>query len=153
MLPSGSQATAAATGTSVLPSAAITVYSRTTSCAEDVSPDNGGRRATQLDCSSLTLNVKLDLPPDNAVTTSWPCTLTPLSIRRRRKRRVSRAGVFNVHPRSRYGRLALPTPNDVPPRGRRRCETAGLRVISGPPASRRTLPARRTSARYGRRRG
>jgi hypothetical protein len=33
------------------------------SCADDVSPDNGGRRTTQADCSSLTLNVKLDLPP------------------------------------------------------------------------------------------
>src|SRR5258707_3069452 len=146
MLPSGSQATAAATGTSVLQSAVIRVYSRTTSCAEDVSPDNGGRSATQLDCTSLTLNVKLDLPPDSAVTTSWPCTLTPLSIKRRRKRRVSRAGAINVHLRSLSGRLALPTPNDEPPRGRRRCETPGLRPISGPPANRPTLRPRRTSA-------
>jgi hypothetical protein len=37
--------------------------------AYDVSTDNGGQPSNEADCSSLTLNVKLDRPPDNAVTT------------------------------------------------------------------------------------
>src|ERR1700682_4125609 len=150
-LPSESHATAAATGTAVVLSAAITLYSRTISCAEDVSPDNGGRRTTQADCSSLTLNVKLDRPPASAVTTSSPCTSTPLSISSRRNRRVSIAVVVTAYLTPHCEWRVSPAPNDAPPKDRRRYETAGLRAISAPPADPRILPALHTFAYCDRR--
>jgi len=109
--------------------AAYHVYSRTTSVPRKNSSLHTGAGRHPTDCPSLTLNFNWNLPPNSAVTTSWPCPLTRVD-QRRRNGRVSRSRCHHV-PRGRS--------HDGSPGQRQRCNSevgrldsnGRLRVISG----------------------